>query len=332
MGHMMRRSFIWLGTFLFILVLSLPVASQQDPHKGPAFSDPSAVQKMPQEWKERSITYPESAGKADLVINLNQQLYPLLVPMVEDYAQEHELKIAYSEGTCGKSAGMLERKEVDMGGLCCPPGELDRLPGLKYHTIGIMPLGILVHPDNPVEDLTLQQVRSIFAGDIKRWSEVGGRDELIQVIASLHCKKRPGHWRLLLPNEDAFSTSMVVEGDMTDVIAIIGANPSSIGYESLLTAERFVHRGKVKELKINGTDPRNLNDLATLRYPLYRVFSITTWEDEHTRTPHAQSLAQYLIKRTEELEGIPSNFIPASRLREAGWKFQGTELIGEPKK
>ena len=43
-------------------------------------------------------------------------------------------------------------------------------------------IAIIVNPSNPVSDLTLEQIASIFTGEITNWSEVGGNDAQIVLI------------------------------------------------------------------------------------------------------------------------------------------------------
>ncbi|MCK5506656.1 MAG: hypothetical protein KAJ10_15940, partial [Thermodesulfovibrionia bacterium] len=80
-------------------------------------------------------------------------------------------------------------------------------------------------------------------------------------------------------------------------------------------------------LKIDGHAPNKLN-LLSRKYTLYRTLNITTWEGSNIENRHAQRLADYLLaqgRRLEEKFGI----IPASSLRQAGWKFRDNELVGE---
>jgi signal transduction histidine kinase len=66
---------------------------------------------------------------------------------------------------------MLSRKAADIGAFCCAPGITDRLPGLRFHTLGIAAVVLLVHPDNPVDNISIGQAREIFMGETIRWSE-----------------------------------------------------------------------------------------------------------------------------------------------------------------
>lgn len=326
------RRFLPALIVLFLLVLQLsPVARSgvEEPLRGPVFSDPAVIQPVDAGWEKKPVAHVSDQAGADLVVDLNQQLYPFLLPFVEQYGREHGLKIEVTEGTCGKSAGKLARKEIDLGGFCCPPGEVDRLPGLRYHTLGISPLAILVDPANPVDSLSLEQVRRVFRGEIGNWSELGGPDLLIKPIASLHCKVRPGHWRLLLDNEDLFGPRFMEVGDMAEQINLLSSTPGAIGYETLWVAERFRHKGMVKALLLDGMNPLEIDHLRKNAYPVYRVYNITTWEGEGVASPHGRNLAAYLLEQAAQLDPR-AGMVPAAQLRQAGWKFSNDELVGEP--
>ena len=60
----------------------------------------------------------------DMVVSLDQQMYPAIKPIIDDYAKKNAIKILVKDGTCGISAGMLAKKSVDVGGFCCPPGSI----------------------------------------------------------------------------------------------------------------------------------------------------------------------------------------------------------------
>jgi len=316
------------------IFLFLAVGYAAELIRGPAFVDPSHVQPMPEGWKEQPIRYDAEASKADIVITLDQHLYPLFNDYIRKYAAEQGIKVRVDEGTCGITAGKLARKAADMGGFCCPPGEADRLPGLLFHTVGVMPVAVLVRTDNPIEDIDIRQAREIFSGKFYQWSEIKdlsgrrGKNVMIEAIGRLHCKLRPGHWRLLLDNEDLFSPNLREVGTIPDMISLVAQMPGAIGYEVPMMVERYVKQGKVKVLKLNGAAP----DTAALtagRYPLYRTLNLSTWEGKAVENEKARKLVQQLLREAERLEGM-YGFVPATSLRRAGWKFKGDELIGEP--
>ncbi len=336
-----KKTLIYISTLLSLAVTLFTGSIAKSAHplgdiQRPAFSDPSKQVQMPEEWIKKPVIYDKNNQGADLVISFNQQIYKTFLPLINDYAKKHGLNIKISEGTCGNSAGILAGKSADMGMFCCPPGPTDRLPDLRFHTLGITAIALLVHPDNPVENITIKQARDIFQGEIYRWSEVQdakghrGSDLPIRPFARLHCKKRPGHWRALLDNEDLFTPRLKEVGAIPDMISVVSADPGAIGYETLWMAHhRYKQKGRVKALKIDGYAPNEFNHLISGRYPLYRVFSITTWEGKNVANPHAQKLVDHLLQEFESLDS-KLGIIPASRLRKAGWKFKGNELVGEP--
>jgi ABC-type phosphate transport system substrate-binding protein len=275
-----------------------------------------------------------SKDNVNLIVALDQQMYRGLSPLIKKYGQNHNLKIDIIDGTCGNSAGLLRRKMIDIGGFCCPPNTTDRLPGLRFHTTGITGVALLVHPDNPINNITLEQARKIFRGEIYRWSELKKADgsfgaELpIQTITRLHCKTRPGHWRLLLKNEELFSLNMLEVGVISDMISQVASNPMAIGHASWwLAADYYKDKGKVKVLKIDGYAPNDLTALAAGNYPIYKTFYITTWKGERVENPHAKKLLEYL-KGSIENQGRNYGIVPVSSLAQSGWKFKGSELVG----
>lgn len=325
--------------FLAVLVLFLTGGftghNTQDNAKGPSFTDPLQTQSMPEVWIRQPIKYEKSEGDADLVLSLDQHLYDALQPLIQEYGKKHKLRIVVNEGTCGITSGALVNKTVDIGGFCCPPDKTDRLPGLRFHTLGIDAKALLVHPANPVDNISIGQARQIFRGEIRRWSELttsnGGKGPnlLIQPVTRLHCKLRPGHWRLLLDNEDMFDPGIQDVGAIPDMISQVALNPGAIGYEVLWNTIRYKDKGKVKAIRINGYSPYEAEHLISLRYPLYRVYNLATWEGKGVENPRAKGLVEYLLQHVENLDKA-HNIIPASRLRKAGWKFKGNELTGEP--
>jgi ABC-type phosphate transport system substrate-binding protein len=329
------------STFYLILTFSIltlghssTALGEHSPPTGQAFSDPNYVVKMAPEWINQEVKYDEKVGEADLVISLGQQTHPAFHKYVEQYAAEKGIKIVQQLGTCGATAKKLAKKSVNIGNYCCPPGKTDRLPGLTFHTIGIAPMALITHPDNPVTNLTTSEARDIFSGEHVYWSEVPGAKEFkfskktIEPVARLHCKKRPGHWKHILDNPDLFSPRTHTVGIIPDMIKRVSEKKTAIGYESLFMLKFHEKKGPVKVLEIDGHHPDDLNYVQQGKYPFYRTFSLTTWKNDGKQALAEElinSLMQYIEKNAEQL-----GTVPVSKLRSAGWKFRGDELVGEP--
>ncbi|MBF0182020.1 MAG: hypothetical protein HQM03_18540 [Magnetococcales bacterium] len=304
--------------------------------QGKAFCAPDETFPAPPGWLERSIRYDQWARRADVAVSLDQQIHQLLHPLIKAYAREKGLDIPTLEGNCGLSSGQVMRKQVDIAGYCCPPGRSDRLPGLSYHTLGIASVAILVHPDNPLRNLSLKQARAIFRGQAHYWSQFidgsgpPGPHWPIQTIGRLHCRLRPGHWRALLKEPDDFSPRMEEVGTISDMLQRILAQRGGIGYETMWHVNHYKGNEKPKALTIDGHAPDEVEALLSGHYPFYHVFNLTLWEGSLTN-PHARELVRYLMEAVEKMDPAGS-MVSAQALRKAGWRFQGNELIGEPEK
>lgn len=307
--------------------------------KGKAFTNPADIIEMSAAWQSKPITYQDWGKDAVVTINADQQFYPLILPMVERYAKENNVVVKSKEGTCGTAAKDLSDKVIDIGGFCCPPAKSDRLSGLKYHTLGIEAIIVMVNAANPINNLTYDQLQQIYQGKISRWSELtkepfktgptlGAGKDFIDLIGRLHCKQRPGHWRLLIDNEELFGARLNNVGSIADMISQVASKPYAIGFEEIWQLERLDKQGKAKAIMINGVSPTDTDRLAKGDYPLYNTFSLTTWEHEATRNPHAAKLVKYVIDNMDE---VSSKYGVASvkKLRENGWVFHEEELVGE---
>ncbi len=180
-----------------------------------------------------------------------------------------------------------------------------------------------------MKNITEKQARELFSGKILNWSELGGPDMPVTPIARLHCKARPGHWRLILDNEDQFSTSLFEVGTIPDMVQSVASRKDAVGHLASWTIHGYADKWKVKALKVNGINPEDKKALESGSYPFYRVYSITTWSTKENHNRHAQGLVRHLMESVSKLDRKFS-IVPASRLRQSGWKFAGDELVGEP--
>lgn len=320
---------------LFVLSLSSTTIIAQGSTSswcGNSFSAPGQSMQMPAGWEHLPMNYPKSARDADLIVSFGQQTYPALKRLVQQYAQQNNLNIVIQSGTCGISAGRLLRKNIDSGTFCCPPGKSDRLPGLEFHTIAISPLAIIVHKDNLLTDISADQARLMFKGRLRQWNELdskAGGNKSIVTVARLHCKKRPGHWTLILKDQEHFSPKIKEVGVIPDLIAKVGSLPLSISLETPFMVKLYDKTKTVKQLSLDGHAPSDTDYIASGQYPFYRTYNLTTWSNGGDRRKISLALINYLKQHIEE-NYAEYGFVPVSKLRKNGWKFNKDELIAEP--
>ncbi|MDA3898928.1 MAG: PstS family phosphate ABC transporter substrate-binding protein [Spirochaetes bacterium] len=107
----------------------------------------------------------------------------------------------------------------------------------------------IVHPENPVSDLTLDQLKGIYDGSITNWSQVGGEDENITVISRDTSSGTYEVWSEKVLNKTDVSAGALLQASNGAVLAAVGANPRGIGYVGF-----GYLNDSVKPLQVNGVE------------------------------------------------------------------------------
>lgn len=160
------------------------------------------------------------------------------------------------------------------GFVCCPLSDEEvTKKKIKVHKLALEPILILTHNTNPVTNLSQETIRSIFKGDIKNWKEVGGKDQAIVVVTRQHCKKRPGHWKTILPTKKAFSKDRINVKSADEMVRRVSDFPGAIGHTGATWI--FEIGSQTKTIKVSGMEP-SADNLKAKKYPFYRTLSAVT--------------------------------------------------------
>ena len=130
---------------------------------------------------------------------------------------------------------------------------------LVYVPVGLEAFVFFVNEKNPVDDLTLEQVRKIYACEYTNWSEVGGVNRIINPVTRL---KGSGSQTMF----EAFMGEYEI-GEKSP-FAITGA---SIGFSFRYYMEGIVENDSVKMLSLNGVYP-SAENIANKSYPIVTQF------------------------------------------------------------
>ncbi len=225
-----------------------------------------------------SLTEERLSGKLTIagsttLLPINEECRRLLME------KNPELRISVSGGGSGHGIKAAGAGEIDIGAASrdIKSKEMEVYPDLKLVVIGKDSLAIVVHPNNPVNELTMEEASKIFSGEINNWKEVGGEDAKIRVITreggsgtrevfETYVMKRFGR-------EIAGAAS--VKPSNGEVRATVSGDKNSIGYVSL----GFVDPS-LKALKIDGVEATVENVLSG-DYPISRsLYLITKGEPE----------------------------------------------------
>ena len=145
----------------------------------------------------------------------------------------------------------------------------EKAEGLKETVLAYDGIAIIVSPENPVSDLSLEQIASIYTGDITNWKDVGGNDAEIVLIGREAGSGTRGGFESITGTEDVckYRQELTSTGD---VITTVSQNPDAIGYASLASV-----KGSVKVLSVGGVTPSE-NTVKDGSYVIQRPFVLVT--------------------------------------------------------
>ena len=146
-------------------------------------------------------------------------------------------------------------------------------------------IAIIVNPENPVSDLTLEQIAEIYTGRITNWKDLGGNDaEFVLIGREAGSGTRDG-FETITGTSDAcqYRQELTSTGD---VITTVAQNPDAIGYASLASI-----KDTVKALSVGGIVPTE-DSVKDGSYAIQRPFVLVTKTDAPLSTA-AQAFFDY---------------------------------------
>ena len=149
----------------------------------------------------------------------------------------------------------------------------DTETGLVSTTVALDGIAIIVNKDCGVSDLTVEQIASIFTGEITNWSEVGGEDLEIACIGRESGSGTRDGFESVTGTEDA----CVLSQELTStgaVISAVASSPNAIGYASLSAVEG---QDGIKALTVGGVECSEETVLDGT-YEIQRPFNLVTKE------------------------------------------------------
>ena len=168
---------------------------------------------------------------------------------------------AVSEGRCdiGLSSRALKDDEA--------------ASGLTGTTVALDGIAIIVNPENPVSDLTIEQIAAVYTGEITNWKDLGGSDAEIVLIGREAGSGTRDGFESITGTKDScqYRQELTSTGD---VIATVASNPNAIGYASLSSVEG---KDTIKAVTVGGVSCTEATVLDGT-YEIQRPFVLVTKE------------------------------------------------------
>lgn len=153
----------------------------------------------------------------------------------------------------------------------------------RYTPIGTEAFVFFVHKDNPIENLTSEQIKSIYSGEITNWKDVGGKGE---EIAAFQRNKGSGSQSMLecfmgdTPIMEA--PTELVNDLMAGIIERVSnykSKSNSIGFSFRYYVEGIIKNPDIKMVSIDGIAPTAEN-IKNGSYPIVTPIYAVTYEEQ----------------------------------------------------
>lgn len=198
------------------------------------------------------------------------------IPVMKEAAKQISRKnpdIRFSIAAGGSGVGVQKVGEgiVDIGNTGRPlSNEEVAKYGLKSYPFALDGVAIALNPNNPVRNLTADQVKNIFSGKIKNWSELGGRSAPIHLYSRDEASgTREVFWEKLL-NKGSISTSANIVASNGAMKSALTGDVDSIGYLSIGYLDK-----QVSVPVLDGIAPTQEN-AESGKYPIVRKLYMNT--------------------------------------------------------
>lgn len=134
----------------------------------------------------------------------------------------------------GSGAGLesLAAGSIDIGNASRGLKDSEVQTGAVGNTIALDGIAVIVDKENAVTDLTSEQLKQIYTGEVSNWSDLGGADEAIVVIGREAGSGTRDAFEELLELKDACSYAQELDSTGA-VLAKVSSTPGAIGYVSL---------------------------------------------------------------------------------------------------
>lgn len=215
-----------------------------------------------------------------------------------------DVSFTYNPTGSGSGIQAVQEGRCDIGLSSRALKDAEKAAGLTETILCYDGIAMIVNPENPVEDLTLEQIAAIYTGEVTNWSEVGGADaEIVLIGREAGSGTRSGFEELVdVVDKCLYRQELSSTGD---VITTVAQNPGAIGYASLASV-----KDTVKAVKVDGVAPSE----ATVKdgtYAIQRPFVLATRTDAPLNDA-AQAFFDYVTSADANEIIVAAGVVPAN--------------------
>lgn len=228
-----------------------------------------------------------SNGGLTISISGSTSVAPLMEKIQEEYEEENNVTLEIQQN--GSGAGI---KDVISGiseiGMSSRELKNEEKASTKQAVVAYDGIALLVNPSNPVKNISLEDIKKIYTGEITNWKELGGKDSPIVVISREEGSGTRTAFQEIVgyKSEELIKNATISDGSGA-VKTTAAGNENAIGFASF----EFID-STVKALNVNEVEPTAENAKSG-EYKMSRPFILVTKED--TLTEEGQKLIDFIL-------------------------------------
>lgn len=254
-------------------------------------------------------------AQKNLVVKGSTTVLPIAQAAAEAFMKKNpDVNVSISGGGSGDGIKALLDKNTDIANssrnIKPEEVELAKTKGVTpvEHKIAIDAIVPVVHPSNPVKNLSIEQLSLIYQGKIRNWKEVGGKDMQIVLISRDTSSGTYEIWEQKVMHKEKVTPRAQLQASNGAIVQAVSKNRYAIGYIGI----GYLNKS-LKGLNVNGIAGTPANALSGT-YPIARPLYMFT--DGEAQGP-AGDFIGFLLSPAGQSIVKKEGFVPLKETKQA---------------
>ncbi|MDD1657595.1 MAG: phosphate ABC transporter substrate-binding protein [Methanomicrobiales archaeon] len=183
-----------------------------------------------------TLPYQVSQIPGTIMVSGSTTVLPIAQAAAEAYMDRNlvaDIQVAGGGSSVGVQAVGEKTSEIGMSSRDLKAEEKTKYPALMQHTVAKDCIVVIVHPENPVSVMTLDQVRGIYNGSIQSWEKVGGTASSFVVIGRDSASGTREYFTEHVMQKEKYRSDMREMNSNGAIATYVAGNRYAIGYVGL---------------------------------------------------------------------------------------------------
>lgn len=256
-----------------------------------------------------AVPYANSQDRGQrIVIKGSTTVLPITQKTSEEYMKQNKVTISIEGSGSGNGIKALLDSTCDIAN-SSREMKKEELEAAKSKGIAVKEIVVaydmivpVVHPSNPVRNLSLEQLKGIYNGTITNWKEVGGKDINVVVVSRDTSSGTYEIWHEKVLKKTDVSNRALLQASNGAVLSTVAVNPKSIGYIGF-----GYLNNSVKALKVNNIEGTIANGKSG-KYPVSR--KLYMYVNKTTLSKEANAFIKFILSKKGQDLVKEEGFIP----------------------